>query len=290
MPQKGYAKQFLTVLEMIKFEHTIFALPFAFLGAFLGSRGVPEAEKSIWILLAMIGARSAAMAFNRLVDFRYDSLNPRTANRALPRGLLSRRFVGLFVVVSSGLLVFSAWNLNRLAFYLAPIALLVILGYSYTKRFTSLSHIFLGISLAIAPLGGWIAVRGTLNWEPLVLAASVLFWVSGFDIIYACMDTEFDRRIRLFSFPSRFGIKEALRISAIFHVMMVVALILTVIVFRLSVMSWIAVFVVSITLIYEHSLVKPHDLNRINMAFFTANSIISVLLLAFIGLDLCLFV
>jgi len=275
---------------MIKFEHTIFALPFAFLGALLASRGIPDLYPSIWILSAMVGARSAAMAFNRLVDHKYDEMNPRTSNRALPRGQLTPAFVAVFVLLSICLFVFSSWMLNTLAFSLSPLALLVVLGYSYTKRFTSYSHLFLGCSLAIAPIGGWIAIKGSLSPEPLVLAAVVFFWVTGFDIIYSCSDTGFDRSNNLFSIPARFGIAKALRISAFSHVLMVVALISLVLTSRLSTLSWIAVLVVIVTLFYEHSLVKPHDLSRANIAFFRANGFISVLLLVLIGLDLCLYV
>jgi 4-hydroxybenzoate polyprenyltransferase len=275
---------------MIKFEHTIFALPFAFLGAFLASRGLPDWRTSIWILVAMIGARSAAMAFNRLVDRKYDALNPRTSNRALPKGLVTPGFVAIFIIFSICLFLFSAWMLNPLSFYLSPIALLIILGYSYTKRYTSLAHLFLGLSLAIAPVGGWVAVAGSIGIEPFILAVAVLFWVGGFDIIYSCSDTGFDKNANLFSIPVRFGIQKALRFSAMFHVMMIVALIALVIFSRLSILSWIAVLVVMVTLLYEHSLVKPHDLSRANIAFFHANSFISILLFVLIGLDLCLFV
>ncbi len=186
---------------MIKFEHTVFALPFAFLGAFLAAQGLPGWSVSGLVILAMIGARSCAMAFNRLVDIPYDAANPRTSGRALPRGLISRSFVAAFTAVSAAVFVLAAWMLNPLAFYLSPVALIVVLAYSYTKRFTVLSHIFLGLSLGIAPVGGWVAVRGTLDIEPLFLAAAVMFWVAGFDIIYACQDIDFDRRAGLYFTP-----------------------------------------------------------------------------------------
>jgi len=283
-------KRLFIVLEMIKFEHTVFAIPFAFLGAFLAARGFPGWRPTLWIILAMFGARSAAMGFNRLVDADLDSKNPRTAKRALPRRLLTRRFVLLFVVASSLLFFVSAWSLNRLALLLSPLALFIILAYSYTKRFTSLSHLLLGLSLAIAPVGGWVAVRGTLEAAPFYVAAAVLFWVAGFDIIYACQDVEFDRSVGLYSMPSRLGIRRSLQISSAFHILMVFLLIWTFWLFRLSVLSWIGLGLVAIGLIYEHSLVKAEDLSRVNAAFFTINGIISVILFVFVGTDLCLFV
>ncbi|RPJ61012.1 MAG: 4-hydroxybenzoate octaprenyltransferase [Acidobacteria bacterium] len=283
-------KRLFIVLEMIKFEHTVFAIPFAFLGAFLAARGFPGWESTLWIILAMFGARSAAMGFNRVVDAELDSRNPRTANRALPLRLLTRRFVLVFVAFSSLLFFFAAWNLNPLALYLSPLALFIVLGYSYTKRFTSLSHLFLGLSLAIAPVGGWVAVRGELDVAPFYIAAAVVFWVAGFDIIYACQDVEFDRSARLYSLPSRSGIRRSLQISSGLHVVMVLLLVWTFWLFRLSLLSWIGLGLVVIGLLYEHSLVKAEDLSRVNAAFFTINGFISVILFVFVGADLCLFV
>lgn len=278
----------LIVLEMIKVEHTVFALPFAFLGAFLAARGFPGWEKSFWILIAMVGARSAAMGFNRLVDLRIDAQNPRTAGRALPRRLVSTGFVAGFVVANSGALLIAAWRLNPLSLELAPIALFVVLGYSYAKRFTSLSHLFLGLALGIAPIGGWVAVRGTVGWEMLVLSASVLLWVAGFDIIYSCQDADFDRYVGLYSFPSRLGVRRALWLSSILHAGMVGFLAWSLFIFRLSLLSWVGLGLVVMVLIYEHRLVKPDDLSRVNAAFFTLNGIVSILLFVFVGLDLCL--
>ncbi len=283
-------KKLLTVLEMIKFEHTVFALPFAFLGAFLAARGLPGWEVSGWILAAMVGARSAAMAFNRLADHHFDALNPRTAGRALPAGRLDRRFVAAFVVVAAALFFAAAAMLNPLALQLSPAALAIVLFYSYTKRFTLLSHVFLGLSLAIAPVGGWVAVRGELDWAPFCLAAAVLFWVGGFDIIYACQDLEFDRRTGLHSIPSRLGTRRALWLAAAFHIAMVAFLLTAFSLFQLSVLSWVGLLVVAVGLAYEHSLVGPDDLSRVNAAFFTVNGIISLTLLLFVGLDVCLFV
>lgn len=280
--------KFLALLEMIKFEHTVFALPFAFLGAFLAAQGPPDARTAIWIILAMVGARSAAMAFNRQVDRVHDGLNPRTANRALPRGLVNSRFMSLFILASSALFLFSSRMLNDLAFYLSPLALALVFLYSYTKRFTALSHLFLGLSLAMAPLGGWIAVRGQFDVAPLWVAAAVLFWVGGFDIIYACLDCQFDRQVGLHSLPSQLGIRTSLKISAAFHFCMILLLAYGFLVFDLSIVSWIGLIVVGLGLVYEHSLVKGDDLTRVNTAFFTVNGVISVVLLIFVGLDLCL--
>ncbi|MCZ6768458.1 MAG: putative 4-hydroxybenzoate polyprenyltransferase [Acidobacteria bacterium] len=277
------------LLEAIKFEHTIFALPFAFLGAFLAARGFPGWEISFWIIMAMTGARSAAMAFNRLADRLDDRLNPRTADRALPRELLSPQLVALFTLASSTLFIFSAWMLNDLAFHLSPIALMIILFYSYTKRFTSLSHLVLGLSLAIAPVGGWVAVQGEIQLASFYVAAAVLFWVGGFDIIYACQDYEFDRSFGRHSLPSKVGIKTALQISSWLHVLMMLVLISAFLYFRLSLLSWIGLVLVGMGLTYEHSLVHPEDLSRLNAAFFTLNGLISSVLFVFVGLDLCLF-
>ncbi len=276
------------LLETIKFEHTIFALPFAFLGAFLAARGFPGWEISFWIIMAMTGARSAAMSFNRLADRLDDRLNPRTADRALPRQLLSPQLVALFTLASSTLFIFSAWMLNELAFHLSPIALIIILFYSYTKRFTSLSHLVLGLSLAIAPVGGWVAVQGEIQLASFYVAAAVLFWVGGFDIIYACQDYEFDRSLGRHSIPSKVGIKMALQISSWLHVLMMLVLIYAFLYFRLSLLSWIGLVLVGIGLIYEHSLVHPEDLSRLDAAFFTLNGLISAVLFFFVGLDLCL--
>jgi 4-hydroxybenzoate polyprenyltransferase len=281
-------KKLLTTLEMVKIEHTIFALPFAFLGAFLAARGVPGPAQIGWILLAMVGARSAAMAFNRLVDLPFDARNPRTANRALPRKLLSRSFVVAFVMVSSLALVFAAFMLNRLAFMLSPAALAIVFLYSYTKRFTWLTHVFLGISLACAPVGAWIAVRGDIRSTPLLLGLAVILWVAGFDIIYSCQDLEFDRREPLHSIPKRFGLAGALWISALLHLVMVVVLGLLFWREGLGAISLAGLGLVAVLLAYEHSLVRPSDLSRVNAAFFTVNGWISVLLFVATGLDLLL--
>lgn len=282
-------RRLVLTLQMIKFEHTVFALPFAFLGALLAQRGLPGGETCIWIVGAMVGARSAGMAFNRLVDRRQDRLNPRTAGRELPRRLLKPGFVTGFILVSAGLFFFSAWSLNPLALLLSPPALAIVLLYSYTKRFTSLSHLFLGLSLAIAPVGGWVAVRAELSLDPFYLAAAVLLWVAGFDIIYSCQDTEFDRRMGLHSIPGRLGVAAALKVSALLHAGMVAVLGYAFHSFDLGLSSWAGLVLVTAALIYEHRIVSPSDLSRVNAAFFAVNGVISLGLLLFVGLDLWLF-
>ncbi len=279
-------KKLTTTLEMIKIEHTLFALPFAFLGAFLAAARFPRLSQIGLILLAMVGARSAAMAFNRLVDLPFDARNPRTRGRALPQKQVTKAYVVAFIVVSAAVLVFAAAMLNPLAFKLSPVALLIVLGYSFMKRFTWGTHFFLGLSLACAPVGAWVAIRGDLGTIPLTLGFAVLLWVAGFDIIYACQDLEFDQHERLFSIPKRFGVARALWISGILHACMVVLLGL---VFWKSGLGWLSLAglgLVTILLVYEHSLVTPGDLSRINAAFFTINGWISVLLFVIAGVDI----
>jgi 4-hydroxybenzoate polyprenyltransferase len=280
-----------TVLEMIKFEHTLFALPFAFLGMILAAEGWPSWRTVLWIVVAMVGARSAAMAFNRLVDRRIDAANPRTAGRALPAGQISPAAVGLFVVVSSALLVLAAWELNPLAFYLSPLALAILFLYSYTKRFTWVAHLVLGLSLAGAPLGAWIAVRGSLALTPFVLAAVVLLWVAGFDILYALQDLEFDRRTGLYSIPARFGVVGSLWISALLHAAMLGLLALLPALYQggpahLGSIYWIGWAGCLGLIFYQHWIVRPGDLSRLNAAFFTANGALSVWLFASAAVDI----
>jgi 4-hydroxybenzoate polyprenyltransferase len=279
-------KQLRILLEMVKIEHTIFALPFALMGAFLAARGCPRPAQIGWIVLAMIGARSAAMAFNRLADLPYDAKNPRTANRALPRKQITKGFVIVFIVISSAVLVFAASRLNRLSLELSPLALAIIFFYSYTKRFTWLSHIFLGISLACAPIGAWIALRGDLTLSPLILGAAVALWVAGFDIIYSCQDVEFDRKEALYSIPKRFGVAASLWISAILHLIMLGILGFLFWSEGLGTISYWGLTIVGLLLAYEHSLVLPKDLSRANTAFFTINGWISVLLFLTTMIDL----
>jgi 4-hydroxybenzoate polyprenyltransferase len=273
---------------MVKIEHTIFALPFAFLGAFLAARGIPRPAQIGWILLAMIGARSAAMAFNRLIDLPYDARNPRTLNRALPRKLLTRGFVVAFIIASSAVLVFAASRLNRLSLELSPLALGIVFFYSYTKRFTWLTHIFLGVALACAPIGAWVALRGSISLSPIILGLAVALWVAGFDVIYSCQDVEFDKGEVLYSIPKRFGVRAALWISAALHLVMLG--ILGFLFWRegLGGISMTGLVIVGLLLAYEHSLVRPKDLSRANTAFFTINGWISILLFATTTIDLLL--
>lgn len=264
---------------MIKFEHTLFALPFAFIGALLARNGLPTAWQTIWILAAMVGARSAAMAFNRMADLHFDKLNPRTRDRALPRGLLSVQFTAMFTIAMSLLFIFSAWQLNPLCFYLSFPTLAILLLYSYSKRFTSLSHVVLGFAVGCAPLAAWLAVTGEFAWAPVLLSGAVMFWVAGFDVIYALQDIEFDRKANLFSFASRFGPAAALKISALFHAATVVLLIATGTLSRSGWLVYVGIALVCGILVWEHRIVKPHDLSRMNVAFFNLNGYVSILLL-----------
>ena len=279
-------KNLRVTLEMIKWEHSIFALPFALCGAMLAARGVPTAHQIIWIIVAMVSARSAAMSFNRLADVLVDAANPRTRTRALPAGALTRNFVTSFVIASSAIFVFAAWELNRLAFLLSPVALAVLLLYSYTKRWTRWSHLVLGFALGIAPAAAWIAVRGSLDPRILLLTAAVTFWVAGFDVLYACQDYEFDQQAGLHSLPRYCGIGNALWISRLFHVSMLVLLVALIWIFGLGALTMAGVFAVVLLLAYEHSLVSKNDLSKLNAAFFTMNGIISVIFFVFLALDL----
>ncbi len=273
---------------MIKWEHSVFALPFALCGAMLAARGLPTLQQLVWILIVMVAARSAAMAFNRLADANLDAANPRTRLRALPAGLLSRRFVAGFVVLSCVLFVFAAARLNRLALYLSPVALLVLLLYSYTKRFTRWSHLVLGFADGISPAAGWIAVAGSLDARIVILVAAVTFWVGGFDVLYACQDYEFDLRSGLHSIPRYVGIGRALLVARLMHGSMLALLVWMIFAFSLGTLSWIGVAVVGMLLAYEHSLVSSDDLSRLNAAFFTMNGVISVLYFVFMAADLLL--
>jgi 4-hydroxybenzoate polyprenyltransferase len=265
------------ILEMIKFEHTVFMLPFALMAAVVASRHdwLRFAHKIPWILLAMVGARSAAMAFNRLVDRKYDALNPRTATRALPAGLLTIPQVTAFTLIASALLVFAAYELNPLAFALSPVALLLALGYSYTKRFTAFSHFFLGLALSVAPVGAWIAITGRIEPPALWLGGAVVCWLFGFDILYALQDTEFDRANGLHSMPARLGNKGALLVSRVSHLVMIGLLVMTGLSAGLGIIYFIAVAFVATLICWEQSLVKHDDLSRLNLAFFTLNGYIS---------------
>ncbi len=284
-------KKLWLVLEMIKFEHSVFALPFAMTGALLAARErnflLPRPGWTIfWIIVAMVAARSAAMTFNRIADAELDALNPRTRNRHLPSGLLSKRFAWGFLIVCAAIFLLAARALNPLCFRLAPVALAVVLLYSYTKRFTSLSHLVLGFALGISPAAAWIAVTGSLDLRILWLTAAVMLWVAGFDIIYACQDYEFDRQHGLFSIPSRLGIGRALWIARAFHLVMVGCLLVLVAKFHLGGPSLLGLGVVAALLAWEHSLVRADDLSRVDAAFFTANGLLSVLFSLFWAVDI----
>jgi 4-hydroxybenzoate polyprenyltransferase len=266
---------------MVKFPHSVFALPFALAGATLAAadRGVTS-RTIVWIVVAMICARNAAMGFNRLVDETFDARNPRTASRELPRGLLSRGAVSTFTLLLAAGFVAASFALNRACGYLSPIALAIVLGYSYTKRFTWASHMILGLSLALAPIGGWLAVRGELSIVPAVLALAVLLWVAGFDVIYACQDVDFDRSAGLRSIPARFGIARALTLARLLHVAAVGALALVGVTAGLHPVYWPGVAAIAALLVHEHRLVRPDDLSRLGVAFFNMNGVISVIYFA----------
>ena len=273
-----------TTLEMIKIEHTLFALPFAFLGAMLAAGGIPTLWQVSWIVVAMVGARSAAMAFNRIADRQYDARNPRTAMRALPAGLLSLGFVWGFTIVSAVIFFIAAAMLNRMTLILAPVALASVLLYSLTKRWTQFSHIVLGWCLSIAPTGAWVAVRGHIDSPvPLLLSLVVLLWTAGFDVLYACQDFEFDRSEGLRSIPARFGIARALWISRGLHAGAFIALVTLYLVSGLGPLALIGVILTAGLLLYQHRLVRADDLGRLNAAFFTTNAFVSVILLATFG-------
>jgi len=279
-----FSKKLLTTLEMIKFEHTLFALPFAFLGAILAANGLPTWQQIVWITVAMVGARSAAMTFNRIIDIDFDAANPRTANRELPTGRLSVGFAWAFLFVSIAVFLFAAWSLNWLTFALSPIALLSVLGYSYAKRFTAFAHLMLGWALSISPTAAWIAVRGTIDSEvPILLSLLVLMWTAGFDVMYACQDYEFDKKAGLRSIPARFGIRNALWIARLFHVQAFIALVLLYLVTGLGWLALAGVIAVGLLLIYQHTLVRPTDFSRMNAAFFTTNAFVSVILFLSFG-------
>jgi len=282
-------------LEMIKIEHTLFALPFAFLGATLAARELPSQpasfwiSKLLWITLAMVGARSAAMTFNRIADRKIDAANPRTAGRALPAGLLDVKFAAVFVIVSAALFLLSAAQLNRLALILSPIALGSVLLYSYTKRFTFLSHLILGWCLAIAPSGAWIAIQGRLTLVPVLLSLSVMLWTAGFDVLYACQDYDFDRQSGLHSIPRRFGISRALWIARGIHALMFASLVFFFLNAKLGWLGMAGVIATGALLVYQHSIVRADDLTRLNAAFFTTNAFVSIILFVTMASDVFLF-
>jgi len=277
-------KNIRTTLEMIKIEHTLFALPFAFLGAVLAARGIPTAWQIVWITVAMVGARSTAMAFNRIADRDYDARNPRTRMRAIPAGALSVAFVWGFTIVSATIFFLAAAMLNRLTLLLSPLALASVVLYSYTKRWTLLSHLILGWCLAIAPTGAWIAVRGAIDSPiPLLLSLVVMLWTAGFDVLYACQDYDFDRREGLYSIPARFGISGALWISRLLHAAAFAALVALYFLTNLGALAIFGIVATAALLIYQHMLVRADDLSRLNAAFFTTNAFVSVILFLTFG-------
>ena len=277
------------VLEMIKIEHTLFALPFAFLGALLAAHGLPSLKQFLLIVLAMVGARSAAMAFNRIVDRDYDAKNPRTRMRALPAGLLSLPFAIGFTAAASALLIVAAAFLNPLALLLSPVALLLVFFYSLTKRFTAWSHAWLGLALAVAPVGAWVAVRGSIaEWTPLLIGAAVVCWLIGFDIIYALQDVGFDTEAGLNSVPQKYGAKNALVIARVAHGFMIAFLVLAGRAAHLGGWYYAGVALAAVLIAVEHTIIRPDDLKRLNIAFFNINSVVSVGLLLFTALDLFL--
>lgn len=266
------------LLEMIKFEHTVFALPFAFMGAFLAAGGLPEMVVFFWVVLAMVGARTCAMGFNRIVDARFDKANPRTAGRAIPAGAVKMREAWTMVILAGLLFFVACYNLNPLTFALSPLALGLTLFYSLTKRFTWFCHLVLGVALAFSPLGGFVAVKGSLAGFPWMLSLGVLFWVAGFDTIYACLDADFDREAGLFSLPSRFGRKRAFHLAVFFHVVAFALFLATGFYCNLNYFFYIGILLTGTALFYQHLIVNPRDLSRIKMSFFTMNGLISLTL------------
>ena len=277
------------ILSDIKIQHTVFALPFAVMSAFLAADGLPEWETLGWILLAMFGARNAAMAFNRMVDAKLDARNPRTQNRALPAGQVTIAQYGVFLLVSSALLVWASYELNPLAFYLSPLALAIVFFYSITKRFTAWSHVYLGFALACAPVGAWVAVKAEISLVPLILGAVVVFWLTGFDIIYSCLDVDSDHENQVYSVPKRFGVDCALKIAYAAHGIMILFLLGMLWHPALGWLYVVGVVAVAGLLIYEHSLVKSDDLSKVNIAFFNVNGVISMGLMCVVIVD-CIWV
>lgn len=281
--------KFYSILKLIKFSHTIFSLPFAVMSAFIGAEGMPGIRQLLLILCALVAARSCAMSFNRLVDAGYDIDNPRTSYRIQLQGIIGKANLWFFTVSCTLLFIVFAGMLNRLCLFISPLALLIIFGYSYTKRFTNLSHLVLGLSLALSPIGAWIGVTGEIDIAPFILALAVLLWTAGFDIIYACQDLEHDIKSGLYSIPKKMGIKNSLILSSVLHFLMVIVLFIFMYFAKLNFVYFGGVCFVSIMLVYEHSLIKPHDLSKISMAFFTVNGIISMILMVATLVDVVIF-
>jgi len=275
-----------TMLDMIKFEHTIFALPFAYLGAFLAQGGVPPLKECLLILLGMVGGRTAAMGFNRIVDLPFDAKNPRTRNRALVTGTVKKAEAWAMVLTSSMLFFLSAYLLNPLAFKLSPFVLSIILAYSYTKRFTALCHLFLGLAIGIAPTAGWIAVKGAIAPLPLIISLGAMFWVAGFDVLYACLDRDFDIEAHLHSIPACIGIRKSFFVSGLFHFAAFFVFLAVGLMAGLGILYFLGLVGVSILFVLQRRVVRPDDLSRMNLAFFTLNGIVSLVMFSFTALDL----
>jgi len=276
-------------LRMIKFSHSVFALPFAFTGAFMAASGIPSPRQIFWIVIAMVGARSAAMGLNRTIDRKIDRANPRTQQREIPAGKISLRDATIFTAISIFIFVFASYKLNVLCLKLSPLALLILIIYSYTKRFTWMSHFVLGAAISLAPLGAWIAVRGTFSLQITPLTVAVIFWLAGFDVLYALQDIDFDRSYGLYSIPRKFGIRKSLILSRLFHALSLALLISTGLIFHRVVFYWIGMLIVGTLFLYEHSLVKPEDLSKLDMAFFNMNGYISVTVAVFTLADYIVF-
>jgi len=272
-------------LEFVKFEHTIFALPFAYLGAVLAQRGIPPISKWVWITLAMVGARTAGMSLNRIIDRNIDARNPRTKGRALQEGLIHLSQAKFLVWVSLFLLLFSAWKLNPLCLWFSPLALFLLVFYSYVKRFSVSTHFVLGLVLACAPIGGWVAIEGKLPLLPVLLGGSVLFWVAGFDVIYACQDIAFDKTFGIHSLPARFGVARALFFSTLFHLISLALLFFVGLLGKLGPVFWVGWALAALILLVEHRLISPHDLSRVNQAFFVMNGWVSAILFVAVFVD-----
>lgn len=271
--------------RMVKFSHSVFALPFAFTAAIIAASGIPTINQIFWIAVAMVGGRSGAMGLNRIIDRHIDQANPRTASRELPKGIIGVREAGVFVIISFGFMIFAAYMLNPLCLKLSPVALVIVFFYSYTKRFTWASHFFLGIVISAAPIGAWIAVRGTFDIEILVLGFAVIFWLAGFDILYALQDRAFDRKCGLYSIPQTFGVSNSLWLSRIFHLITFIFLLVNAFVFGLGGFYWAGLFLVAGLFLYEHSLVSEDDLSKLDMAFFNMNGYISIAVFLFTLMD-----
>ena len=279
------AEKIVIYLRMIKFPHSVFALPFAFTAAIMAAEGIPPLKKIFWITLAMVGARSAAMGLNRIIDRKIDLANPRTRNREIPKGIIKVSEAVLFTIISFAVLVLSAYMLNPLCLKLSPVAIAVLFLYSYTKRFTWATHFVLGLSLSAAPLGAWIAIRGTFDAEILPITIAIVFWLAGFDTLYALQDIDFDKSHGLYSIPRRFGIKKALLLARIFHLITFLLLLFSGLLFNRNIFYWVGMAVVAGMFIYEHSLVKENDLSKLDIAFFNMNGYISITVFVFTFLD-----